>query len=135
LGGDGIGHCEKEVVMNMCLLLNCYRDRAAGISYGFLFVRFDDDQILQKRKKQLDKRDELLGCILDSAARIKKSKDQFRLTTSDFRTRVAKCTERERERERLWNFETFIVNRTKLPFLCNKPVTYTLNTTLKIELN
>ena len=29
LGGDSIGHCEKKkVYLNMCLILNCYRDRA-----------------------------------------------------------------------------------------------------------
>jgi hypothetical protein len=31
LGGDSIGHCEKKVNMNMCLILNGYRDRAVGI--------------------------------------------------------------------------------------------------------
>jgi hypothetical protein len=31
LGGDSIGHCEKKVHMNMCLLLNGYRDRAVWI--------------------------------------------------------------------------------------------------------
>ena len=29
LGGDSVGHCErKKVYMNMCLVLNGYRDRA-----------------------------------------------------------------------------------------------------------
>jgi hypothetical protein len=28
LRGDNIGHCEKNVNMNMCLILNRYRDRA-----------------------------------------------------------------------------------------------------------
>jgi len=32
-GGDGIGHCEKkEVHMNLCLILNGYRDRAADVT-------------------------------------------------------------------------------------------------------
>ena len=28
VGGDNIGHCEKNVHMNMCLILNGYRDTA-----------------------------------------------------------------------------------------------------------
>jgi len=28
MGGDNIGHCEEEVRMNMCLILNVYQDRA-----------------------------------------------------------------------------------------------------------
>jgi len=31
VGGDIIGHCGEEVHMIMCLLLDVYRDRAAGI--------------------------------------------------------------------------------------------------------
>jgi hypothetical protein len=45
------------------------------------------------RKTELDTRDELLECILDAAACLKKSEDQLRRTTPDLRTRVAKCTE------------------------------------------
>ena len=29
LGGNIIGHCEKNVYMSMCLILNGYRDRAS----------------------------------------------------------------------------------------------------------
>ena len=28
LGGDSIGHCVKKINVNMCLILNGYRDRA-----------------------------------------------------------------------------------------------------------
>ena len=28
LGSDGIGHCEKKNCMNICLIINGYRDRA-----------------------------------------------------------------------------------------------------------
>ena len=28
VGGDNIGHCEKNVHMNMCLIVNGYRDTA-----------------------------------------------------------------------------------------------------------
>ena len=31
LGGDNIGHCEKENRTNMCLVLNGYRDPAVPI--------------------------------------------------------------------------------------------------------
>jgi hypothetical protein len=44
-------------------------------------------------KSKVDTRDELFARILDPAARIKKSKDQLRQTTSDLRTRVAKHIE------------------------------------------
>jgi len=42
---------------------------------------------------EVDTRDELLACILDAAARIKKLEDQLRRKTRDLRTRFAKCTE------------------------------------------
>jgi hypothetical protein len=29
LGGNIVGHCEKNVYMSMCLILNGYRDRAS----------------------------------------------------------------------------------------------------------
>jgi hypothetical protein len=28
LEGNSIGHCEKKIYINMCLILNDYRDRA-----------------------------------------------------------------------------------------------------------
>jgi len=40
--------------------------------------------------KNVDTPDELLACIFDVATRIKKRDDQFRRTTADLRTRVAK---------------------------------------------
>ena len=53
--------------------------------------------LLVSRKREFytrkqDVRDELLARILDSAARINKSKDQLRRTTCDLRKRVAKCS-------------------------------------------
>jgi hypothetical protein len=44
-------------------------------------------------KRKVDTRDELLACILDAAARIKKREDQLRRKTRDLRTRAAKCIE------------------------------------------
>jgi hypothetical protein len=40
LGGDGIGHCEKTVSINICLILNGYRDRAVCISRPNCFRYF-----------------------------------------------------------------------------------------------
>jgi len=42
---------------------------------------------------EVDTRDELLACILDAAAHIKKREDQLKSSTRDLRTRFAKCTE------------------------------------------
>jgi hypothetical protein len=39
------------------------------------------------------KRDKLLACIVNAAARTEKRKDQLRRKTRDIRTQVAKCTE------------------------------------------
>jgi len=43
--------------------------------------------------RNVDTQDKLLACILDPAARIKKSEDQLRRTKRDLRTRTAKCIE------------------------------------------
>jgi hypothetical protein len=56
-GGDKIGYYEKKVCMNMCLILNSYRDRAVRIwpalffpaSVGFLFVGLDENLSLQNK--------------------------------------------------------------------------------------
>jgi hypothetical protein len=42
---------------------------------------------------EVDTRDELLACILDAAAHIKKREDQLKISTRNLRTRFAKCTE------------------------------------------
>ena len=42
-------------------------------------------------QRKVDTRDELLGRILDAAARIQEREDQLRRTTPYLRTRVAKC--------------------------------------------
>jgi hypothetical protein len=44
-------------------------------------------------KRKVDTQHELLARILDAAACVKKRKDQFRRTTGDLLTRVAKCIE------------------------------------------
>ena len=44
-------------------------------------------------KRVVETADELLSVILDDAACIQKREDQFRPTTRDPRTRVAKCNE------------------------------------------
>jgi hypothetical protein len=55
-----------------------------------LFVWLDEKRSL---KKKLDTLEELLACISDAAASMKKSKGQLRRTTRDLRKRDAKCTE------------------------------------------
>jgi hypothetical protein len=52
LGGNSKGHCEKKVHINMCLILNRYRDRAVGITRPNcvrLFVGLDEERSLQKK--------------------------------------------------------------------------------------
>ena len=44
-------------------------------------------------KRKVDTRGELLGRILDAAARITKREDQLRRTTRDLRIRVSQCIE------------------------------------------
>jgi hypothetical protein len=65
--------------MNICLILNGYRDKTVWISrpnsLRFLFVELDEEWSLQRK---VDTRDELLTRILDAAARIKKREDQLR---------------------------------------------------------
>ena len=47
----------------------------------------------QVYKRQVDKRDELLGRVLDSAARIKEREERLRRTTRDLRIRTANFIE------------------------------------------
>jgi predicted P-loop ATPase len=67
---------------NMCLILNCYRDRAAWKfrpnSVRFLFVWLDEERSLQNK---VDTWEELLARILDAAVCIKRLQDQLRRTT------------------------------------------------------
>jgi hypothetical protein len=76
LGGDSIGHCEKKLHMNACVILSGYRDITFWIcrcnSRRFLFFELDEGQSLQRK---VDTRDELLARILDAPACIKKRDD------------------------------------------------------------
>jgi hypothetical protein len=70
-----ISFCEeKKVNINMCLILNSYRDRALSISrlnsVRFLFTYLDEER---SYKRNVDIRDELLASISDAADRIKKN--------------------------------------------------------------
>jgi len=64
---------------------------------------------------KVDKADEFFACILDAAARIEKREDQLGRTTSDLRTRVAKCTEDD-----AGILVHLLFTVTNLSFLCNK---------------
>jgi hypothetical protein len=94
LGGCNIGHWEKRLHMDMCLILNDHQDKVVWISRSnsvrFLFVALDEERSLQNKGGYTD---ELLARILYAAACIKKREDQLRRTTRDLRTRVAKCVE------------------------------------------
>jgi hypothetical protein len=53
-GGDSVGHCEQNKdYVNMCLILNGYRNIAVSISrpnsVRFLFVGLDEEVSLQKK--------------------------------------------------------------------------------------
>ena len=80
--------------MNMCQILNGYRDGVVYIWHAllvrFLFVGLDEERSLQKT---VDTRDELLARILDAAACINKREHQLRRTVRDLHTRVAKFIE------------------------------------------
>jgi hypothetical protein len=94
-GGDSVGHCEKKVHFNLCLILNVYRDKTISISRTN-FVRFFCVCVWMKSEvyqTKVDTPDEFLTCIVDAAACLEKREDQLRRTTRDLRTRVAKCTE------------------------------------------
>jgi hypothetical protein len=51
--GDSIGNCEKKLNMDMCLILNGYRDIATKISrpysVRFLFVGLVEERSLQNK--------------------------------------------------------------------------------------
>jgi hypothetical protein len=86
-------------------------------SVRFLFVGWDEERSLQTKKKEMDTPDELLARILDAAARIKERGDQFRRTTPDLRTRVAKCIAVEGG-----IFEHIFSTVTYFSFMCNKVI-------------
>ena len=91
-----MGHCEKKIFrVNMCLILNGYRDGDVRIftlnSVNFFFLwGWMKTEVYQRKAAT---RDELHARILDAAALIKRLEDQFRRVTHDLRTRVSKCVE------------------------------------------
>jgi hypothetical protein len=98
LGGDNIGHCEEEVRMNMCLILNAYQARAIHWPPRSPDLTPLDLSLWVWKKSEVyktnvDTPDELLARILDVASSIKKREDQLRRSIGDLRTRVAKCLE------------------------------------------
>jgi hypothetical protein len=122
-GGNSIGHCEGKVHMNVCLILNCYRDRTVWIRRFLVVPPSSSDGLdvclwdwikSEGCKRNVDTRYEFLACILDAAARVEKREDQLRLTTRDLRTRVTKCVEVDGG-----IFEHLLWTVTNLSFLCN----------------
>ena len=90
LGGDRTGHCEENVHTNMFPVLSIcsYRYRAVWIP-RFIFEGLNEERCLQKKGGYTRR---IVTRILDAAALIKKSEDQFRRIKGDRRTWVAKCT-------------------------------------------
>ena len=80
---------------------------------GFCLWVWMKSEIYQKKK--VDTPDELLASIFDVAARIMKREDQFRRTTPDIRTRVAKCIAVD-----CGIFEHILRIVTYFSFMCNK---------------
>jgi hypothetical protein len=70
----------------------------------------------------MDTRDQLLACILDSAARIKKREDQLRQTTRDHHTWDIVCTEVDDG-----IFEHLLLNATSLSYKYQIKIKLTLN--------
>jgi hypothetical protein len=46
LEGNSIGHCEKKIYINMCLILNDYRDRAVWINKYKIIVNGNKEKLL-----------------------------------------------------------------------------------------
>jgi hypothetical protein len=67
-----IGHGEKEVYRNICLILNAYLDLSP---LDFCLWGWMKSEVY---KREVDTRDALIAGILDVAARIKKIEDQLR---------------------------------------------------------
>jgi hypothetical protein len=91
LVGDRTGHCEEKFDRK-CQILNGYGDRAVWIP-RFLFWGLGEEWRLQKKGGYTRRIARSLARILDAIASIKTREDQFRRTTHDLRTWVAKYTE------------------------------------------
>ena len=91
LKSDSDGQFKKKNYVNMCLILNGYRDRDVRICRPN-FVR----GLSMKSKvfeRIVDTRDELLARVSGAAVRTSEREDQPRRTTRDLYTRVAKFTD------------------------------------------
>jgi hypothetical protein len=81
LGSDSNGHRFKNVHMNMCLIVNGYRDKVVRI-----FRHTSIRGLSIKRKvfeRNMDTPDELLARIFGSAARVKERENQPKLITRE----------------------------------------------------
>jgi hypothetical protein len=93
---DSIGHCEKNVGMNLCVIMTNYLDRPFWICRFLLFpLNFCLWGWIKSEVYviNIDTPHELLARVLIAATRIKKCEDQLRRTTRDLGTGVAKLTE------------------------------------------
>jgi hypothetical protein len=93
LGGDFIGHCEKNVRLNKRLSIVNKAELLESPNLTLLDFSLWGWMMSEVYKRNMDTRDEFLARMLDAPARTKNREDQLRRTTRDFRTRIAKCTE------------------------------------------
>jgi hypothetical protein len=123
-GGDSIGHYEKkEVHVNVCLILNGYRDTAVWI-YRPNSVRFFG-WVGRKAKFAKERWIRKTNCSLAFwvlLPALRNMKINSRRRTRDLRTWVAKCIEADGG---IFEYVLWIV--TNLSFLCNKFVSSALN--------
>jgi len=82
---------KEEVHLNICLILNGYRDRVVWVCRPNFFRGLSIKSKVFERL--VDTRDELLARILGAAASIEKCEDQLRRTTRDLHTGVDKPIE------------------------------------------
>ena len=112
LGDDSVGLCEKEVHMNMHLILNGYRGRVVWIfrptSAWFLFVGVNEDRSLPMKIRYTRWIDlSHFGCCWPH-------RETWRSTqTKDTRSSHMICKVHWFWR---WDFQTFIVNSNKFVF-------------------
>ena len=97
-GYYNIGHCDKNVHMDMCLILNVYGNEPFEPP-DLTPLKFCLCGCLKSKgcKTKMDKQQELLDRVSDAAGRIKRREDQLRRTKHVVHSRVTKCIEVDSE--------------------------------------
>lgn len=112
-GHYNIRHCDKNVHMDMCLILNDYRNESFELP-DLTLLNFCWWGCLKSKgcKSKMDTLHEFLARISGTAARLKKREGQLKRTKHVVHSRVAKCVEVDSE-----IFEQLLRNVTNLPLL------------------